>query len=129
STSVVAELFEGEKQTLLMDGVLKFSYPDGFQIQYHTLESPVSITSQQGIVEIASYGETEYGYDDFWLFNDLENYLFGLASFSQLDLEYSGPDQLVDRPVHRFISRSEPEITVWFDGESGLPLLVRKNKE
>lgn len=127
--SIYAELTVDEEPTLLMDGTLRFAYPDGFQIQYHTLGGPIMITSQDGFVEVQTQGDIQYGYDSYWLFEDIQTYLFGLTEFSTLSLEFSGMDRVAERSVKRYKAPARPGLVLWFDEESGLPLLIREGKE
>lgn len=127
--SVYAELVAGEESTLLMDGLLRFVRPLGFQVQYFTLHGPLIITSQDGFVEVQTQADIQYGYDHFWLFDDFQHYLFQLTEFSKMPMEFVGMDQLAGRSVKRYKARTNPNLTLWFDEESGLPFLIRQGKE
>lgn len=128
SATVVAQLIEDGEETLLMDGALKFAYPSGFQINYYTFEGPVMITSQDGFIEVQTGNDVHYGYDRYWLFDDIQNYLFALAEFSKLPLQYSGKDMVADSPARRYVAEEDPQLIIWVHEETGLPFLIREDK-
>lgn len=123
---VFSRFITEEEDTLLMDGVLQFAYPQGFQIHYYTLEGPVTITSQDGFVQVQAGSDVQYGYDRYWLFEDVENYLFSLAEYARLPWKFAGRDQVAGRPTQRFKVEGEPQLVVWFHEGTGLPFLLRQ---
>jgi tetratricopeptide (TPR) repeat protein len=125
---VVQRTGDGET-TLLMDGVLRFAYPDGFQVEYLSHQAPVSITSKAGFVQVQVGSDVQYGYDVFWLFDDVQNYFFALSAFSDIPLEFSGIEQVAERRMRRYIAREDSEFVVWFDEQSGIPFLVRQDQQ
>jgi hypothetical protein len=128
SSSVVVHLTVGEEKTLLMDGFLKFAYPNGFQVHYLTHTEAVTITSEAGFVQVQTGSDVQYGYDRFWLFEDIQDYLFALSEFSRIPLEFSGMDKVAERRARRYVAAVDPEFMLWFDEESGLPFLIRQNR-
>ena len=128
SSNVVVHLAVGEEKTLLMDGLLKFAYPHGFQVHYLSRTAPVTITSQDGFVQVQTGSDAQYGYDRFWLFQDIQDYLFALAEFSRVPVEFSGMDKVADRRARRYIGTVDPQFVLWCDEESGLPFLVRQDQ-
>lgn len=129
STSVFARFTAGSEETLLMDGVLKFAYPQGFQIQYYTMKAPMTITSQDGFVEVQTGSDVQYGYDRYWLFEDIQNHLFGLVEFSRIPLEFSGMDEVAGRTAKRYAAATNSRLLLWFDEQSGLPFLIRQGSK
>ncbi len=123
-SSVAVNLFAGNETTLLMDGLLRFQYPDGFKLQYLSLTAPVTITSQAGFVQVQIGSEEQYGRELYWLFEDLRHYLFALAEYSRIPLRYSGIEKVADRSSKRYLARDDSGLVLWFDAESGLPLLI-----
>lgn len=129
STAVFVQLITDGETTLLMDGLLRFAYPVGFQIQYYTRTAPVTITSQDGFVQVQSGSDADYGYDEFWLFQDIQNHLFALREFSRLPLKFSGTEVVAERLAKRYIIADDPQFVLWFDQETGLPFLIRQGKK
>ena len=118
---------DGEKH-LHMDGLLRFAYPDGFEIQYLTQTAPVVITSQAGFVQVQTGADVQYGYDSYWLFADLQTYVFGLVELSRRPLAISGQDRIADRRALRYVD-PDSDFVAWFDEESRIPFLVRSGSE
>ena len=96
SSTVAAELIENGETTLLVSGLLTFAYPDGFQLKYVTRDAPVTITAHADFLEVQRGSEYEYGYDRFWLFEDVKNQIFALAEFSRLPLSFSGRETIAE---------------------------------
>ncbi|NMB02318.1 MAG: tetratricopeptide repeat protein [Firmicutes bacterium] len=128
SATVYAQLLEDGEEKLLMDGFLKFAYPHGFQIHYYTHEGPVAITGQNGFIEVRTGNEVQYGYDRYWLFEDVQNYLFALAEFSKLPLQFSGRDTVAGCPVKRYVSADDSNLVLWVHAKTGIPFLIREGK-
>ncbi|HHT68212.1 MAG TPA: tetratricopeptide repeat protein [Firmicutes bacterium] len=129
SSHVIVHQTRGEESTLLMDGQLRFSYPDGFQVHYFTATAPVTITSQSGFMQVQVGNDMQYGYDSFWLFEDVQAYLFALVEFSRVPMKYSGTDTIADRKAKRYLAVDDPGFVFWFDAETGLPLLIRQGEK
>lgn len=129
SSTVAAELIENGETTLLVSGLLTFAYPDGFQLKYVTRDAPVTITAHADFLEVQRGSEYEYGYDRFWLFEDVKNQIFALAEFSRLPLSFSGRETIAERKAKRFTAVDDPQFLLWFDEETGLPLLIRQGKQ
>ncbi|NLL42741.1 MAG: tetratricopeptide repeat protein [Firmicutes bacterium] len=129
SSIVVAESLEGDDKILLMHGYLTFAYPEGFQLQYAAWDVPVTITSQADFLEVQRGSDFQYGYERYWLFEDFKNHIFALAEYSRLPLEFSGREAVAERAAKRFTALDDPQFLLWFDEESGLPLLIRRNKQ
>lgn len=127
--SIVVHLLEGDETTLLMDGILKFAYPDGFELHYLSRTGPVTITSEAGFVQVQIGNDVQYGYEWYWLFADLRRYLFGLAEYSRIPLRFSGIDEVAERSARRYLARNDSKLVLWFDAESGLPLLIRQDEQ
>lgn len=119
---------EGE-ETLLMDGVLHYAYPYGFQVQYFAAEGPVTITSSHGFFEVKTGNDVQYGYDRYWLFEDVADYLFALAKYTRLPMKYSGADQVAGSKVKRYVAEGDPELMLWLHPQSGLPFLIRQGQK
>lgn len=129
SSAVFAQLITEGEETLLMDGVLKFAYPQGFQVQYFTINSPILITSQDGFVEVQTGIDAGYGYDRFWLFDDVQTYVFRLAELMNLPGEFSGTDLVASRHARRYEGKADAKVIFWSDEQTGLPLLIRQGKQ
>lgn len=123
---VFSQFITEEEVTLLMDGELQFAYPHGFQINYYTQEGPVTIASQDGFVQVQAGSDVQYGYDRYWLFEDVQNYLFPLAEYSRLNWKFAGREQVAGRPTQRFRAGEDPQLVVWFHEGTGLPFLLRQ---
>ena len=117
------------ENTLLMDGLLKFAYPDGFQVDYLARNAPITITSQAGFVQVQAGSDVQYGYDLYWLFEDIQDHLFGLAAFSKMRLDFSGPDTIAERKARRYVAQEDSSFVAWFEDESSIPFLVRKDNQ
>ncbi len=127
SSHVLVHLVGEIEETLLMDGLLQYAYPGGFQIQYFTQKAPVSVASQNGFVMVQTGTEVQYGYDRYWLFDDIQNYFFALAEFSKIPVQFSGMDTVAGRGAKRYVAVEDPDFVLWFDEESGIPFLIRQN--
>ncbi|HHT90520.1 MAG TPA: hypothetical protein GXZ68_06080 [Firmicutes bacterium] len=127
STGLLVQLVTEDETKLLMDGFLRLAYPVGFEIQYFTQTAPVTITSQDGFVQVQRGNDVEYGYDEFWVFQDIQNYLFALRELARLPLKFSGIDVVAERSAHRYVAVDDPQLVLWFDIETGLPLLIRQD--
>ena len=114
---------------LLMDGMLLFAYPRSFRVQYYSQEGPVVITSHDGFLEVKAGSDVQYSYDRYWLFEDFINYIFALAEYTRLPLEFSGRDEVAGCRVQRYMSAEDPDLVLWFHEESGMPFLIRQGKK
>lgn len=129
SARILVEFIGDSEKALRMDGILRFAYPDGFQVQYLTQKAPVTITSKADFVHVQTGGDVQYGYDSYWLFEDIQEYLFRLVEFSRVPLDFSGMDRIAERQAKRYVGLEDPELVAWFDEESGIPFLVRKGDQ
>lgn len=128
-SSVLVHLVADNETTLLMDGLLRFKYPDGFQLHYLSLNAPVTITSQAGFVQAQVGSEVQYGYERYWLFEDVKDYLFTLAEYSHIPLRFSGTEKVAERSARRYLAQDDSELVLWFDAESSLPFLIRHGED
>lgn len=129
SVHVFSQLIREDEEVLLMDGMLLFAYPRSFRVQYYSQEGPVVITSHDGFLEVKAGSDVQYSYDRYWLFEDFINYIFALAEYTRLPLEFSGRDEVAGCRVQRYMSAEDPDLVLWFHEESGMPLLIRQGKK
>lgn len=127
NVTVFAQHHEDGEETLLMHGLLKFAYPQGFQINYFTHEGLVSITGVDGFTELVTGNDVRYGQDRYWLFEDMKNYVFALAEFSKLPWRYSGKDEVAGCPARRYVAQEDEHLVMWIHEQTGLPFLIRSN--
>lgn len=125
---VVAHLCSLGEERLLLDGLFMFKYPTDFYLGYPTTEGSVVLNSCENFFEALISGEFRYGYDQHWLFDYFHDYIFTLASFSESTLQFSGITALAGRTVERYFDRDDPQIVLWLDQQTGLPLLIREGE-
>ncbi len=125
---VVAYLEGPDGEKLLLDGLFMFKAPHDYYLGYPTSEGPVVISCHEDFMEVLISEELKYGYDQHWLFNHFRAYVFGFASYLQLPLEFSGTTTLARRSAERYFVPDNPQIMLWLDEQTRLPLLIREGE-
>jgi len=78
-------------------------------------------------MEVRVGTDVEYGFDQHWTFNHFKDYIFGLVDIMAYPLEFVEVTQVSSRDVDRFVHLDDPNLYLYLDQQSGLPLLVRKD--
>ena len=129
SARVTAHMIREDEETLLMDGVLHFAYPEGFQVQYLSQEGPVTITACEGLIEVRQGSDVQYSAERYWLFDDFANYIIAFAEYANMPMKWSGTDEVAGYRTKRYVSQEDPKLVLWFHEESGVPFLIRQGKK
>jgi len=127
SSRLIAKLVVDGEEELILDGFFRFKYPLDFQIQYLTSQSHVYISNYDDFMEVRVGTDVEYGFDQHWTFNHFKDYIFGLVDIMAYPLEFVEVTQVSSRDVDRFVHLDDPNLYLYLDQQSGLPLLVRKD--